>query len=363
MRQAPGKSLDTTGRPLVDVERLFFLHIAQTAGTTLNDFVSGQFEPGEIFPPYLPFDLTYDLLKAAGRYRYFRGHFRYGVMRSIIGARPTTVTMVRDPIERFLSRFGYVQGREAIISADRFERIRSLSLDAYLDDPSLVSASENIDPQVRMLAEHLDAETLGELKAAGGGWVQPGWHAPGAGLRGSGLVRVRRADRAIPGVVAPAGLHVRLAPDAAAEAAQRDGPPTESGRVLQRRAQTDRWLQLARSWPLRARAPGLRATVRMHDLRGARPARPDGRAASGSGRPADAVQADRRAISAPLRRAKAAHPPRAPGSLREVPRVRLVPGGDRIHSTGRSDGPGPSASRIWTWCCRSVATWRFGSRS
>jgi hypothetical protein len=42
--------MDAPGRPLVDVERLIFLHMAQTAGTSLNDFVSGQFDPGEIFP-------------------------------------------------------------------------------------------------------------------------------------------------------------------------------------------------------------------------------------------------------------------------------------------------------------------------
>ncbi len=100
----------------MDQRALIFLHIPKTAGTTLNRIIEWQYNPLSIFTmdPYR-IRATPERLKQLPetrrrRLRMVRGHFYYGVHEHLPqGA--TYITMLREPVARFLSAYYFLQRR------------------------------------------------------------------------------------------------------------------------------------------------------------------------------------------------------------------------------------------------------------
>jgi hypothetical protein len=95
---------------LQPIEKVLFLHIPKTAGTTLAAILEQYFDHDKIGPFLFTQDLPniieeYDF----DRYHYFRGHIPYGIMKLLLRAEPACLTILRDPVERYISAFAQLQ--------------------------------------------------------------------------------------------------------------------------------------------------------------------------------------------------------------------------------------------------------------
>jgi Sulfotransferase family len=100
----------------MDQRALIFLHIPKTAGTTLNRIIEWQYNPLSIFTmdPYR-IRATPERLKKLPearrrRLRMVRGHFYYGI-HEFLPQGATYITMLREPVARFLSAYYFLQRR------------------------------------------------------------------------------------------------------------------------------------------------------------------------------------------------------------------------------------------------------------
>jgi hypothetical protein len=105
----PGESPD---RQEAVAERFFFIHVMKTGGGTLRLHIRNNFAPDQVFPQP---DLDADLMTAntslaylralpaerRRRIRVFTGHFPF--MATELLGEVTTLTLLRDPVERTLS--------------------------------------------------------------------------------------------------------------------------------------------------------------------------------------------------------------------------------------------------------------------
>ena len=133
-------------RPLGPGERLYFLHIPKTAGTSLRTFLESRFAVGEVCPhltlpallPVAPSELE--------RYRLFCGH--HGLyIRHLLREEPVTVTVLRDPLERTVSHYRHLVGTP---SDWLHERVKGMSFEEFVT--SDLGVSELLNFQCRYLA-------------------------------------------------------------------------------------------------------------------------------------------------------------------------------------------------------------------
>ncbi|MDQ3414296.1 MAG: sulfotransferase family protein [Verrucomicrobiota bacterium] len=114
-QQLPRESV-TAMMKRMEQRALIFLHIPKTAGTTLNRIIEWQYNPLSIFTmdPYR-IRATPERLKQLPearrrRLRMVRGHFYYGV-HEYLPQGATYITMLREPVARFLSAYYFLQRR------------------------------------------------------------------------------------------------------------------------------------------------------------------------------------------------------------------------------------------------------------
>src|SRR5438105_3979031 len=95
---------------------LIFLHIAKTAGTTLNRIIDWQYAPRLVFtvdPHHIrPTISHFHSLSEERRRRLqvVRGHLTYGV-HELLPQGATYITMLRDPVTRLLSSYYFILRR------------------------------------------------------------------------------------------------------------------------------------------------------------------------------------------------------------------------------------------------------------
>ena len=100
----------------MDRQALIFLHIPKTAGTTLNRIIEWQYNPLSIFTldPYR-IRATAERFKTLSeqrrrRFRVVRGHMYYG-LHEFLPQGATYITMLREPVARFLSSYYFILRR------------------------------------------------------------------------------------------------------------------------------------------------------------------------------------------------------------------------------------------------------------
>jgi hypothetical protein len=115
----------------------FFIHVMKTAGGTLRQQILANFERGEVYPfkeldPDMR-DANYRIDYLVGlpperreRIRVFTGHFPY-VAVQLLGMELTTLTILRDPIERTLSYLRHCK--------QLHPQHRDLALEEIYEDP------------------------------------------------------------------------------------------------------------------------------------------------------------------------------------------------------------------------------------
>jgi hypothetical protein len=144
-------------------ERLFFVHVKKTGGTTLRWDLIERFEAGEVYPDprqdpdniVAYTDVSYLLSLPEARIRRIRaysGHFPY-VAATLMPGPFVTLTVLRDPVERTIS---YLKQCQAL------EQFHDQTLEQIYEDPWQYPLAIS-DYQVRIFALAADDEPLNEM--------------------------------------------------------------------------------------------------------------------------------------------------------------------------------------------------------
>ena len=91
---------------LKDNDNLCFIHLPKNAGTTLISIIDNHFELEEICSTQLWWELTKISRKELLKYKFFRGHFIYGIY-NFLPSKPAYITMLRHPVERAISIYEF----------------------------------------------------------------------------------------------------------------------------------------------------------------------------------------------------------------------------------------------------------------
>lgn len=154
------------------IDRVVFLHLPRTGGTTLHRLLVGHFEPNEVCPERFNF-LGRHSKEELSRYRYFSGHFDQHTT-NYIPAPVRIISLFRRPADRILSLYYFWRShtREFIETANLGgPRIaKSLGLLDFLRHPGDGIPGNIENAQVRNLAGSLSASMAGpeELERAKG---------------------------------------------------------------------------------------------------------------------------------------------------------------------------------------------------
>lgn len=167
-------ALSALEREQTTTTQFFFMHIPKTAGTTLIQIIEQHFDEAEIARWLYPF-LLLDKPPAFFReHRYFHGHVEHAVMSSFLPRPPVVMTMLRDPVERYLSQFGNHQ-RVSLseipdTTSEVLNEFKNTSLRRMVYDPPeiLIPLSLNYqNMQAKMFAFELSAEANKPLQELG----------------------------------------------------------------------------------------------------------------------------------------------------------------------------------------------------
>lgn len=127
-------------------ERLYFLHIPKTGGTTLFSWLRGRYAPSEVCPADEPEQLLARPRGSLDGYRLFGWHYGLHLLR-LFDERPRMVTLLRDPLSRSVSHFLDILARPR---HPLFARVRGWSFERFV--MSDTGVSELLNLQCRFLA-------------------------------------------------------------------------------------------------------------------------------------------------------------------------------------------------------------------
>jgi Sulfotransferase family len=157
-----------------DEQKFFFIHVMKTAGWTLREHITANFERDEVYPwEHLDADMlraNFELAYLTGlpasrraRTRVFCGHFPF-VAIELLGEEVTTITILRDPVERILS---FLRQRKAVHDTDGSMLLEDIYEDQFLfpalihdHQAKLFALTVDDQPESYMHALDVDAERL-----------------------------------------------------------------------------------------------------------------------------------------------------------------------------------------------------------
>jgi hypothetical protein len=143
-------------------DKLYFLHIYKTAGTTFRALLESRFDPREVCPAHRIDELLRLPASSLGRYRLFWGHLGLK-LTALMPLELIHLTLLRDPVEHVLSIYHAVCREPTHVLHDRVRRA-GLSLEGFLRDEDAVPFVRN--QQVFTLAWwHLIQDRLPETVA------------------------------------------------------------------------------------------------------------------------------------------------------------------------------------------------------
>jgi len=134
-------------------DRLYFIHIPKTAGTTLTPIIDAHFHVDEICPAQLWRELVLLPQEDLPKYRLFRGHFGGNGLNPFLPEPPVCMTMLRHPLPLSISTFKFIW-REPGTRVHDLVRSNDMSLSDFLDHKKTRSKISN--KQVRHLSFDLD---------------------------------------------------------------------------------------------------------------------------------------------------------------------------------------------------------------
>jgi hypothetical protein len=136
--------------------RLLFLHIPKTAGVSIRHLLLGLYPGPTTFIRGAPEHREFFLKSREERetYRVVGGHFRFG-LHLLFDTPSRYLTFLRDPVERVISHFAYVQ-REAQHPQHARVTASNMSLEQWVRNGSDGGCSDNL--QIRNLTTRSETE-------------------------------------------------------------------------------------------------------------------------------------------------------------------------------------------------------------
>lgn len=110
--------------------KIAFCHIHKTAGTTVSQYLRGNYPPNEIFPVDGVHVVTQGLINKINDYSLILGHFPLSFLRAFLTSDWKIFTVLRDPLARFVSHIAYNHQLNQEASGERGD----LRLDDYAQD-------------------------------------------------------------------------------------------------------------------------------------------------------------------------------------------------------------------------------------
>jgi len=150
-----------TATGLAGTKRVIFLHIPKTAGTTLHRIIERQYPPESTYTfsqnhSYDDFQRLSDAQKA--EIRMLRGHMIFGLHELMPGP-STYFTLLREPVERFISDYYYVRNTPEHPYHD-FVTSRDLSPEEFIESKVARIIADN--GQTRSLSDEWWTLPFGE---------------------------------------------------------------------------------------------------------------------------------------------------------------------------------------------------------
>lgn len=144
-------------------EKLYFLHIQKTAGTTFYFTLDEKFDPEDICPTrfWRQFlKLAKHDLRQLRQYRLFRGHFGYTIPQ-FLRKPPVCLTVLRDPIQRSISHYEHIR-REPKDRRHKLVRGQNMDLKAFAQHPETRLAILNL--QTRSISFDLGMKQIRKIR-------------------------------------------------------------------------------------------------------------------------------------------------------------------------------------------------------
>jgi hypothetical protein len=136
-------------------DRLYYIHIPKTAGTTLISLLDMHFGIDEICPAQLWRELAELPTESLSAYRLFRGHFGGNGLGHFLPNPPKCITMLRKSIPTALSRYEFIL-REPGIPVHKLVNSQQMSFSEFVKHPETRPQISNI--MVRNLSFDLDTD-------------------------------------------------------------------------------------------------------------------------------------------------------------------------------------------------------------
>jgi hypothetical protein len=150
-------------------DQLVFIHLPKTAGTTLRYMIEPHFSESDICPLNNRGELEGVNCKYFDQFPYIRGHLPYELMEKMVTGKRSWITMLRNPIERYLSQFYFQQAKPDTIpvlytqaTEDDIQTFCNLTLDDFVNTPSFKFHLQSRDVQARWLATTINVDSPDE---------------------------------------------------------------------------------------------------------------------------------------------------------------------------------------------------------
>ncbi|MCB0207982.1 MAG: sulfotransferase family 2 domain-containing protein [Anaerolineae bacterium] len=146
-------------------DRLCLLHIPKTGGVTLDSIIQQQFDRQKIAPFLYTPQLTQLPPGFFNTFSYYRGHIYFDFVDNFLVGSTQFLTLLRTPLERFLSQFSYMQRSpnqflkyHLGLTRQEVDEFETISLDEFVFTSEMVHKPNYQNYETQLIGARFDFE-------------------------------------------------------------------------------------------------------------------------------------------------------------------------------------------------------------